>query len=193
MREETVALSTIYTEPFQLVVGIDEAETVAIGKRSGASHIERVAANLLDGAYKFAHSLGCIRRKDVSLPTIQEIAGETPIEGLLQIGLETVSHPTLRGSAISLRMLGNDGIEALAIGRNDILDVGNVLQSALNLERTGTCLHQFLQMLQLAHVLQRQQVTLVFQFASVGIKQIELHAAELRTLATIGRTLEAIL
>ena len=81
MRKEAVALSTIDTEPFQLVVGIDEAETVAIGKRRGASHIERVAANLLDGAHKLAHRLGGIRRKDVSLPTIQEIAGETSVEG----------------------------------------------------------------------------------------------------------------
>ena len=48
-------------------------------------------------------------------------------------------------------------------------------------------------MLQLAHVFQRQQVALVFQYASVGIQQIELHATELRTLATISRTLKAIL
>ena len=42
------------------------------------------------------------------------------------------------------------------------------------------------------HIFQREQVTLVFQFAAIGIDEVELHAAELRAGTTVGRAAEAV-
>ena len=84
-------------------------------------------------------------------------------------------------------------IQAFAIGRRDILHIANVLQAPFNLERSGTCLGQLLQMVTLVEVFQRQQVTVMLDDASLGINQIKLHATELGTLASIGGAVEAML
>ena len=46
-----------------------------------------------------------------------------------------------------MRMFGDNGIETLAIGRHDILDVCYIFQAAFYLERASTSLNQFLKML----------------------------------------------
>ena len=98
-----------------------------------------------------------------------------------------------RGSAVLVGVAADDGIQALAVGGHDISDVRLILQSALNLQRRGTSFYQLFQVVYLAEVFQRQQVALVFPFTALAVNQIELHAAELCTLAAIGRTAEAIL
>ena len=91
-----------------------------------------------------------------------------------------------RGTAVTVGMTGNEGIELLAVGRRDILDIADILQPPFYLERGSTCRHQFLQMLTLVEVLQRQQMTLMLQFATIGIDEVELHPTELRTGPSVG-------
>ena len=90
-------------------------------------------------------------------------------------------------------MAVDDLVEALAVGCRDVLHVGGVLQAALYLERRGAGLYEPLQVVALVHVLQREQVAVVFKGASVGIDEVELHAAELCALATVGAAAEAML
>ena len=52
--------------------------------------------------------------------------------------------PTRR-TTVLVRMLGNDAIQTLTIGRHHVLDVGNILQTTLYLERRSTRLSKFLQ------------------------------------------------
>ena len=61
LRVEPVALGAVDTKSLQLTVGINIAQSVAIGKRSRSCHIERVATQLLDGSHKLAHRLGSVR------------------------------------------------------------------------------------------------------------------------------------
>ena len=89
-------------------------------------------------------------------------------------------------------MFGNQLVEALAVGGDDILYIVGILQSAFNLERDGTCLSQCLQMVNLAEVLQREQMPLVLNLFSIGIDQVELHSAELRAGSAVGTPTETM-
>ena len=193
LRKEPVAHGTIDAETLQLALVIDEAQPVAIGKRRRARHIERVAAQLLDLAHILAHGLRRVGRKDVRLPAVQEVGGEATVESLVQPGRKRIADAASRSTAVAVCMGGDKRIELLTVGGNDVLDIRHILQPALNLERRGTGLYQFTEVSALVQVFQRQQVALVLQLAAVGIKQVELHAAELRTRTTVGRTAKAVL
>ena len=123
---------------------------------------------------------------------MQEVSGETAVEGLVQVGTEGVGALSARGTAVTVRMLADDGVERLAIGRSDILHVGGILQATLNLERRRTGIDELLQVTAQVHILQREQVTLVFQFTAIGIDEVELHAAELRAGTAVSGTAEAV-
>ena len=90
-------------------------------------------------------------------------------------------------------MTSNNSIQLLTIGCHHILHIGNILQASLYLKRDSTCLNEFFQVGRLVQVFQRQQMTLVLQLTTIGIEQIELHATDLCTGATIGRTAKAML
>ena len=87
---------------------------------------------------------------------MQEIGCEATIERLFQVRSESVRHPTLRCSAIQVGMLCDDGVKMLTIGCDDVLDVGSILQTTLNLKGAGTRLNQLFKMLKLVQILQRQ-------------------------------------
>ena len=123
---------------------------------------------------------------------MQEIVGEAAVERFFQVGSECVSAPSLRGTAVFAGMTVDDLIEPLAVGRHHILHVGDILQPPLNLHRAGTGLHQFLQRVNAAHILQRQQMTALLYRTAVGILQVELQPAELRAGTPVGTTMEAI-
>ena len=192
LRKEAVAFSAIDAEALQVVVGIEEAESVAVGKRRRACDIERVAAQFLDTSDILAQCLGRVGRKDVWLAAMQEVSGKTTVEGLVQVGTEGVGALSARGTAVSVGMLADDSVERLAIGRSDILHVSGILQATFNLERRRTGIDEFLQVAAQVHIFQREQVTLVFQFAAIGIDEVELHAAELCAGTAVGRTTEAV-
>ena len=124
---------------------------------------------------------------------MQEIGGKAAIERLAKIGGQRAGYSPAGGTTVLVGMTPYERIEALAIGRHHVLDVAHILQPAFYLERGGTCSNQFFQMVRQVQVLQRQQVTLVLQLTAVGIDEVELHAAELGTLATVGRATETVL
>ena len=127
------------------------------------------------------------------LAATEEIRGETAVEGLLQAGLEVIVHPSVAGPAVFVRTLGHQLVESTTISRHHVLDIAYVLQPALDLERAGTGIGQLFKVVDLGHILERQQVAVVLDNPAIGIHKVELHAAELRTLTTVGRALEAVL
>ena len=48
-------------------------------------------------------------------------------------------------------------------------------------------------MIKLTKILERQQITLMFNLLTIGIEQIKLHTTELCTFSTIGRAPETLL
>ena len=90
-------------------------------------------------------------------------------------------------------MLTDIGVKALAISSGYVLNVSNILEAALDLKRYGTRLDEFIQIIALVHILEREQVTLVFYLLAIGIDQRETHTTELGALTTVGATLETML
>ena len=124
---------------------------------------------------------------------MKEIGGVATIESLVQVwrkGIATFAQGT---ATIFVRIAADDVVESLAIGCRDILHIADILQTALNLKRGGTCLNQFQQVVTLVHILEGEQITVVLHFPTLAVDQRELHATELCTLPTIGRTSETIL
>ena len=84
-------------------------------------------------------------------------------------------------------------IEVLTICCDDILYIRCILQTTFYLERGGTCLDELVQMLALIQILQGEQMALLLKHLTIGIQQVELHAAELSTGSSVGRTTKAML
>ena len=124
---------------------------------------------------------------------MQKICSKAAVERFIELGREGIGATSLRGSTILVGMARNESIEPLVVGSNDILDIRDILQAALNFERRGTGFDEFFQVVALVQVLERQQVALMLPFAAIGINQIELHAAYLGTLSAVGRASETIL
>ena len=99
----------------------------------------------------------------------------------------------MRGPLIAIWMATAELVEALAVGGGHVFHVCHVLQPSFNLERNGTGGHQFLKMVNLAHVLERQQVTALLDDMAVGVLKIEFQPAELCTLPPVGTPTETIL
>ena len=129
----------------------------------------------------------------MQLAPLGKVGGVATMESTGKIGLESVAAPSTRSSFEAVTMGGDIVVEQLTIGSRDILHIGKILQSALNLERRSTGLNQSAQMLAEIQVLQRQQVALVLPFTSVGIDQVKLHPAELSALSAVGTTMETML
>ena len=186
-REEAIAHHTIDTESLQLVVVIDETESVAIGEACHRRDIEGdVASYLLHLAHILSHRLRCVEGSDVGLATLEEVVGIATIESLLQIWHEGVIDMTSGGTAILLRIHRYQLIQRLIVGSHHILHIVDVLQSALYLEGRGTGVSQLLEMSNLTEVLEREQVSLVLYLLVVGVEEVELHTAELGALTTVG-------
>ena len=58
--EQLVAYGFIYSEALQLLMRVDEAEPVAIGKCSGTGHCQIVGMHLLDVSHELSHGLGSV-------------------------------------------------------------------------------------------------------------------------------------
>ncbi len=193
-RIKTVAVHTVHTESLQLMVVVDETETVAIHKAGSGSHIERnVAPHLLHLAHIFSNSLGRVEGDDVGLAAIEEIIGVATVECLLEVGGEMVLRTSHRRPTIFVWIFCHDFIQFLTVGRNHILHIVDILEPSLYLERGGSRIGQFQQMVYLAEILEREEMALVLYLTVIGIHKVELHAAELGTFTTVGRTPKAFL
>ena len=102
---------------------------------------------------------------------MQEIGGVTTIEGLAQVWRKSVTTLAQRTATIFVRIAADDVVESLAIGCRDILHIADILQTALNLKRGGTCLNQFQQMVALVHILEGEQITVVLHFPTLAVDQ----------------------
>ena len=175
------------------MLGVKVAETITIGKGGSTSHDETVTAQVLHLAYILSQGLRRIGRKDIGLATCGKIGRIAAVEGLAEIGLEMVIHTSAAAAAVLSWMAGDDLIETLTIGRHHILHITCVLQTTLYLQGAHTRSHQFLQMVYLAKVFEREQVLVVDDGGSIVILEVEGETAKLGTGAAVGRPLEAIL
>ena len=90
-------------------------------------------------------------------------------------------------------MTGNDLVESLTISCRDVLHVVDILQPTFYLERHSPGLHQFLQLVDSAHILQGEQMTTTFYHVPVGIFQVERQPTELGAGSSVGTPAETIL
>ena len=84
---------------------LKETQAIAIGESGSACNGERVAAHLLHLAHILTEGLGGVERGDVALATlqqavfvamgVQEIICEAAIEGLAQVGFESIGDAAL--------------------------------------------------------------------------------------------------
>ena len=183
----------VHAEPLKLGRLTEETEAVAVGKAGGASHGKRVAPHILDRSHELAEGFGRVERRDVGATAIGKVGGVAAIEGLLEIGGESIGATPQRGTTVQVGMATDNLVEALAVGGGDVLDVCHVLQAPLYLERRGASLSQCLEVVNLTEVLERQQVAVVLDDTPVAVDEVELHAADLCTLAAIGGATEAVL
>ena len=174
------------------MVGREEAETVAIGKHRRACHVERAAPYLLHISHIFAHRLRSVERRDVVAASVEEVVGEAAVESLRQVGSERIFRLAPRASAILSGILLNNLVELLTVGRHHILHVGRILQSSLNLERGGSGCDNFLQTVELVHVLEREQMACPANDVATTVLKVEGEAAELCALATVGASSETM-
>ena len=84
-----------------------------------------------------------------------------------------VIHASAAAAAVLSGMAGDDLIETLTIGCHHILHIICVFQTSLYLQRAHTRPHQFLQMVYLAKVLEREQVLVVDDGGSMVILEVE--------------------
>ena len=91
VREQAIPLYPIHTETLQHSVGVEETETVAIGKRGQTCHRQGVAAQLLDRTHKRANGLWGVERGYARLTAVQEIGGEATIESFVKVWGERVA------------------------------------------------------------------------------------------------------
>ena len=189
-RKDAMAFHSVHTKTYQSFVAVEEAETVAIGNLGSWFHHHALSLYRHTAGQRLANSLGRIKRKDIVVASIEEIVGEAAIERLPHIGLELQLHLSVRGSSVFLRILSTQTVEGFAVGCRHVLHIRHILQSSLNLERTGACLSQILQRIQLTQVLQRKQVLVLLILHTLLVLQIELHATNLRTFSSVGTTSE---
>lgn len=104
-----------------------------------------------------------------------------------------VIHTSAAAAAVLSWMAGDDLIETLTIGRHHILHITCVLQTTLYLQGAHTRSHQFLQMVYLAKVFEREQVLVADDGGSIVILEVEGETAKLGTGTAVGRPLETIL
>ena len=123
---------------------------------------------------------------------MHEIGGVATVEGTAEIGSEGIADTAFRGSHVLSGMCGDVLVEQLTVGRSDVLHISHILQASFYLERHGTGFDELSQMGTEVEVFQREQVALMLQLTAVGIEQVELHPAELRTLTTVGRAAETV-
>ena len=192
LREEAVALDAVHAEPLQLLLVVEEAQAVAIGEGCCASHGEPLRSQLLHLSHLLAYGLGRKEGSLCRLATVGEVGGVATVECSVEMGLERVSAPSARGPDVAVGMMCDVLVEQLAVGGCDVLYIGDVFQPSFYFKRCGARLDESVQVAAQVQVFQREQMLLMQQLVAIGIDEVELHPAELRTLTPVGRAVETI-
>ena len=192
-RVDPVAHHLVGSEAHELAVGVYEAQAVAVGKRLYGCHVKRVAPDLLYASNILAHSLRRVGRRDVWLARVEKIGCVSAVERFCEVRHKRVVTGANRGTSVFVGVLCYNLVKRLAVSCHHVLDISNVLQSALNLKRTDARLSHVLKVLYLAHVLQREQMSVVLYFVSLAVDEAIFHSAQLRTLAPVSATLKTML
>lgn len=100
---------------------------------------------------------------------MKEIGSVAAIERLMKVRREGIATPSEGSPAVAVGMSADNSVKEPAIGSGDVLDIGDILQTALNLERRGAGIDELLQVVALIEVLEREEVALVLDNGTVGI------------------------
>ena len=115
---------------------------------------------------------------------------ESPVEGLADIRLEEQAHVASRCPRVTVGEPLHQLVEFLGVSRRDVLHVGHVLEPSLDLERRDPCLRHAVEAVELAEVLEREEVFSPQELLPLCVFEVELHAAHLGALAPVGAALE---
>lgn len=99
-------------------------------------------------------------------------------------GVKLAAAPARSAAQVGVRV--DDRVEPLAVVRGNVLDVGHVLEPALDLERSDAGVYQRAQVVALVVVLERQQVLVVRDAGAVAADQCIRQTAGLRAVATLA-------
>ena len=101
------------------------------------AYFEIVGAEKGERADFVADELWRVKGTDVQLTTFDKIIGAAPVERLVGLWREQEG-AAARGTAAVVRPFGDNFVEQQTIMCGDILDISEVLQATLDLERTDS-------------------------------------------------------
>ena len=183
--DDAPTLSPIHSEAFKLTARVEEDQPVTIVEQLCAIYDES-AATIRTGAPKgFADRFGRVERGDVEPAPMEEIVGEAAVEALLRPWLEGVGGSPV-GRPSERRIARQNLVESLAIVSGDILHVGHVFQSALDLERGDAGGNHGLEVVRTVHIAERKQVLVLGYRPSVCVDHRVGQSATLRACAAVG-------
>ena len=167
------------------MVGVEETHAVAVAQLGGGFDLDPVAADRRDMADFLAHETRCFEGLDAVLAAVDEIIGRAAVEGFFGLRREGEAAVPRRGAAVGRRFF-EKGVEQRAVMRGDVLDVGQILEPAFDLERADAGFDQGAQIGALVVVLHRQQMLFMRDDAALRIGQGVGQTAGLRAFAAVG-------
>ena len=177
-----IVLRTVYAEAHQPAT-VHEAQPVPVVEYRSTRHHYMVAPYLLDKAHTLPHALWRNHVAQIIRTAMHEIIRISAVERTVHVRSEEKPLAPKRRAAV-LPATNKYRIQMLTIPRRHVLDVSNILQPPLYLQRGHTRIQQRLQVIRAVHVTHAQQITLRHPTAIPRLQRIA-HPAELSTLAPV--------
>ena len=139
------------TDQFTMWVVIGDAVTIVHGGRAtDVNEVTAAAYNLADG---FTRKFWGVEGADIEVAGVDEIVGGAAVEGFFRLwGKEMRTSP--RRCSAERRQLFEFCVETLSVVGRNVLDVGQILESTLDLERANAGIDQRSQVVALIVVLE---------------------------------------
>ena len=174
-------------------VGRGDGEAVAVEQPEvAAERLDRElhappgrAADAAHRPHGLAHRLGRIHRGPFPTLPVQVELCIAAVEGLGGVGREAPAHLAPRGAAVAVRVLRHQRVQRQGIVPHHVLDVGGVLEPALDLEGGDPGIGQVLQPRLEVEVLERQEGLVAEQHAAVAVREVVERPAGLDALAAV--------
>ena len=148
-----------------------------------------VGQHAADPADGLTWVFGGVKGADVFFSPLDEVVGEFAVEVLVGVGLEVQGALTAGAARERLGAVFaffQDLVEQHAVMAGDVLHIGHVFVSALDLEAAHARVDDLAQVVALVVVLHRQDVFVVRDDAALGVFDLVRQTAGLRAVATVG-------
>nr|AEZ49742.1 hypothetical protein pMR0211_0130 [Providencia stuartii] len=168
-----------------MIVGGEEAQAIPVVELGIRVDLDEVFAYLADFADLYSQVFRGAEVADVRLALIDKVVRLAAVKALVRIRGEAVAAAAV-GRGFKLGPTRHDGIQLLAVVSGNILDVAEVLESALYLEGTDPGVDQCFEVICLVVVLQRQHMVVAGNDVALAGLEITRHPALLRAFAAVG-------